>query len=54
MVVAHPTADVWDILRKETQSTPDLIELQAALLHGTADPTISLVDGLLYFNRRVS
>lgn len=53
MAAGHPTPDVWEMLKRETMNTTDLLEIQSALQHGTADPAISMVDGLIYFHRRV-
>lgn len=51
MAASHPIPDIFEILRRETQTMPDLLELQVALQHGTTDSAVSLVDGLINFNR---
>ena len=45
--------EILGILREETEGAADMIELRSALDLGTVDPDVSLVDGLLYYKRRL-
>ncbi|XP_042032481.1 uncharacterized protein LOC121779227 [Salvia splendens] len=53
MAISSPVPDLLAVLRSEVQSSADLIALQEAWKLGTADPGVSMSDGLLYFKRRI-
>ncbi|KAG6392496.1 hypothetical protein SASPL_146718 [Salvia splendens] len=44
---------VLEMIRGENEQLPDLLALHQAITAGTAPPNISVVDGLLYFKRRL-
>ncbi|KAL1556703.1 hypothetical protein AAHA92_12288 [Salvia divinorum] len=53
MVAAKPIPDVMRLLRDETATLPELVELVTKIRAGEAPSHLAWADGLIYFNRRV-
>lgn len=51
--VAHPVTQLLEVLRLKTASFPDLLALSEKIRSREAPIHLSLVAGLIYFNRRV-
>ncbi|XP_047979333.1 uncharacterized protein LOC125221252 [Salvia hispanica] len=53
VIAAKPIPDVMRLLRDETATLPDLVELATKIREGKAPSHLAWADGLIYFNRRV-
>ncbi|XP_042032226.1 uncharacterized protein LOC121778901 [Salvia splendens] len=50
---SHPIPHLVDLLRRETSSSPEMREITRDIKEGRALPHLSLVNGLVYYNRRI-
>lgn len=52
-VVAHPIPQLLELLRNETRSSPQMRKIAKEIREGRAAPHLTLVDGLVYYGRRI-
>ena len=50
---AHPVPQLLELLRRGTASSPEMREIKKDIKEGRALPHLSLVDGLVYYHRRI-
>ncbi|XP_042008932.1 uncharacterized protein LOC121757454 [Salvia splendens] len=53
VAASQPVPHLLELLRRETASSPEMRELTAAIRAGSAAAHLSMVDGLVYFKRRI-